>query len=68
MSTDHILHPILLVGGSGMAGRWTARFLRDAHTSACRIFGTVLGPEANKAHSNHFHIAMAQRDRGNYCR
>lgn len=45
-----------------------ARFLREAHTSACRIFGTVLGPEANKAHSNHFHIDLAERNRGNYCR
>jgi len=45
-----------------------ARFLREAHASACRIFGTVLGPEANKAHSNHFHIDLAQRERGNYCR
>lgn len=45
-----------------------ARFLREAHTSACRIFGTVLGPEANKAHLNHFHIDLAERNRGNYCR
>lgn len=45
-----------------------ARFLRDAHTSACAIFGTVLGPEANRAHSNHFHVDMAERDHGNYCR
>lgn len=45
-----------------------ARFLREAHSSACRIFGTVLGPEANKAHLNHFHIDLAERNRGNYCR
>jgi hypothetical protein len=37
------------------------QFLRDAHTSACRIFGTVLGPEANDAHKNHFHVDMAER-------
>ena len=24
-------HPILLIGGSGIIGRWTARFLREAH-------------------------------------
>ncbi|SFV33339.1 extensin family protein [Hyphomicrobium facile] len=36
-------------------------FLREAHTAACRIFGTTLGPEANDDHRNHFHIDMAQR-------
>ncbi len=36
-------------------------FLRAAHVSACRIFGTVLGPEANAAHRNHFHVDMAPR-------
>jgi hypothetical protein len=36
-------------------------FLRGAHSSACRIFGTVLGPEANSAHKNHFHVDMAER-------
>jgi len=36
-------------------------FLRGAHRSACRIFGTVLGPEANNAHKNHFHVDMADR-------
>ena len=36
-------------------------FLRAAHRSACKIFGTVLGPEANNAHKNHFHVDMAER-------
>ena len=36
-------------------------FLREAHKSACQIFGTTLGPEANADHRNHFHIDMAQR-------
>ena len=36
-------------------------FLRAAHDSACHIFGTVLGPEANAAHRNHFHVDMAER-------
>lgn len=38
-----------------------ARFLREAHAAACRIFGTTLGPEANDAHRNHFHVDMAER-------
>jgi hypothetical protein len=36
-------------------------FLRAAHRAACSIFGTVLGPEANNAHKNHFHVDMAER-------
>jgi hypothetical protein len=36
-------------------------FLRAAHQSACRLFNTVLGPEANNAHHNHFHVDMAER-------
>ncbi|MFN0217575.1 MAG: extensin family protein [Hyphomicrobium sp.] len=36
-------------------------FLHKAHAAACRIFGTTLGPEANAAHRNHFHVDMAQR-------
>ncbi|TXC73655.1 extensin family protein [Sphingorhabdus soli] len=40
-------------------------FLEALHTSACRRFGTVLGPEYNAAHYNHFHFDMS----GNgYCR
>jgi hypothetical protein len=37
------------------------QFLHAVHRSACKIFGTVLGPEANKAHKNHFHVDMAER-------
>lgn len=44
-----------------------SRFLKDVHDSACRIFGTVLGPEANRAHENHFHVDMADRRTGRFC-
>ncbi len=43
------------------------RFLRRIHASACRTFGTTLGPEANEAHRNHFHVDMAERQTGGYC-
>lgn len=43
-------------------------FLRGAWTHACKIFGTVLGPEANEAHRNHFHVDLAERRYNNYCR
>ena len=36
-------------------------FLHDVHASACRQFGTTLGPEANAAHRNHFHVDLANR-------
>ncbi|MEC9367793.1 MAG: extensin family protein [Pseudomonadota bacterium] len=42
-------------------------FLRHAHKTACRMFGTVLGPEANAAHKDHFHLDLAERRHGNYC-
>lgn len=43
------------------------RFLRRIHLSACRHFGTVLGPEANEAHRNHFHLDMAERTVKSFC-
>lgn len=44
-----------------------SRFLKEIHEGACKIFGTVLGPEANAAHKNHFHLDMAKRRHGSYC-
>ncbi|MBU2580875.1 MAG: extensin family protein [Alphaproteobacteria bacterium] len=44
------------------------RFLKRVHSEACRYFGTVLGPEANEAHRDHFHFDMAPRNRSNYCK
>jgi hypothetical protein len=37
-------------------------FMRGVHQTACRVFGTVLGPEANQAHENHFHVDAAKRN------
>ncbi len=45
-----------------------AAFLRELHASACKLFGTVLGPDANAAHKDHFHLDRAPRKRSNYCR
>lgn len=44
-----------------------ADFLHAAHASACRIFGTTLGPEANAAHRNHLHVDMAERKSTRIC-
>lgn len=45
-----------------------SRFLRTAHDAACRDFGTVLGPDYNRAHRDHFHLDQADRGWGGYCR
>ncbi len=42
-------------------------FLRRLHKGACGTFGTVLGPDANEAHRNHFHFDLAQRKRSAFC-
>jgi len=42
-------------------------FLRRLHKGACGLFGTVLGPEANEAHRNHFHFDLAARRRSAFC-
>lgn len=42
-------------------------FLRVVHRSACRRFGTVLGPDYNRAHEDHFHLEKAAEGSG-FCR
>jgi hypothetical protein len=42
-------------------------FLRGIHQSACAIFGTVLGPEANEFHRDHFHLDMKVRKHIAFC-
>jgi hypothetical protein len=36
-------------------------FLLVVHAEACKTFETVLGPDANEAHKNHFHLDMKKR-------
>ena len=38
-----------------------SKFVKYLHDDACQTFGTVLGPDANEAHKNHFHFDMKQR-------
>jgi hypothetical protein len=52
---------------TGLSAAQKMDFLRGAHTTACHIFGTVLGPEANAAHRNHFHVDMAERKVRSIC-
>ena len=37
----------------------TRAFLQTVHLSACKRFGTVLGPSYNSAHHNHFHVEVS---------
>lgn len=55
--------PVALPGPNAhTAGK--LEFVREAHKSACGIFSTTLGPEANRTHLNHFHVDMADRGKG----
>lgn len=35
------------------------QFLQVVHASACKRFGTTLGPNYNSAHANHFHVELS---------
>ncbi|MGJ8544272.1 MAG: extensin-like domain-containing protein [Sulfitobacter sp.] len=42
--------------------------LKAMHQGACGPFGTVLGPNANRFHLDHFHFDTARYRSGSYCR
>ena len=50
------------------AGDARSQFLRRARDSACGTFGTVLSPDYNAAHRDHFHLDQAPRSFGGVCR
>lgn len=50
--------------GRGKKGR----MLKKMHKSACGPFGTVLGPNADRYHRDHFHFDVANHRGGAYCR
>ena len=45
-----------------------AKFLRAVRDGACDVFGTVLSPEYNALHADHFHLDQAARGYGGLCR
>jgi hypothetical protein len=50
-------------------GRDERRFLRGVHDAACGQFRTVLGPESDRHHHDHFHLDLQnRRSGGSYCR
>ena len=44
-----------------------ADFLRRVRSSACDVFGTVLSPDYNAAHRDHFHFDQQNRGFGGVC-
>jgi hypothetical protein len=50
---------------------WNGRYasqLPAMWQAACGPFGTVLGPEADRFHRDHFHVDTADYRSGSYCR
>ena len=37
------------------------KFLRRAHDGGCKVFSTVMGPEANEVHRSHLHLDLQDR-------
>jgi hypothetical protein len=53
----------------GWRGDWRQRsFLRTVHDGACNYFTTVLGPDYDGNHHDHFHVDLARRYNGNVCK
>ncbi|WP_374331931.1 extensin family protein [Aestuariivirga sp.] len=45
------------------------RFLHTVHDRACGTFHTVLGPDSGRAHRDHLHLDLQNRESGSvYCR
>jgi hypothetical protein len=42
--------------------------MRGLHEAACGTFGTVLGPNSDRFHQDHFHFDVASYRSGAYCR
>jgi len=50
---------------------WRGRngqLMKRLHASACGPFGTVLGPNSDRHHQDHFHFDVAEYRNGSYCR
>ena len=63
----------VLADGSRLTvlGDWNGRnsgLMRKLHASACGPFGTVLGPNSDRHHRDHFHFDVADYRSGPYCR
>ncbi|AZV79294.1 extensin-like protein [Parasedimentitalea marina] len=58
----------LVTVAQGWSAKEFSKRLRKAWSAACGPFGTVLGPEADRHHRDHFHLDTAEHRGGPYCR
>lgn len=56
---------VAVKSGWNSASSQERAFLRTVHASACKRFGTVLGPGYNAAHADHLHVELGN---GSFCR
>jgi hypothetical protein len=47
---------------------WDKAVMKELHHDGCGIFGTVLGPNSDRHHHNHFHFDVASYRTGPWCR
>jgi hypothetical protein len=59
---------LITVKGGWHGQQRVAAFLRAVHTGGCRTFTTVLGPDYDRNHHDHFHFDLARRRSGNVCK
>lgn len=52
----------------GWRDRTQGPVLKKVHAGACGTFGTVLGPNSDRYHQDHFHFDVARHRSGAYCR
>ncbi len=53
---------------NGWKDRAQGKLLKNIHRVACGPFGTVLGPNSDRFHRDHFHLDTARYRGGSYCR
>ncbi|AHM04296.1 extensin-like protein [Roseibacterium elongatum DSM 19469] len=78
--SEHARGNAVDIAGIGLAngteltvlGGWRDRragpLLQEMHRAACGTFGTVLGPNSDRFHQDHFHFDVASYRGGPYCR
>ena len=58
----------LITVQNGWKAAETRKIMRRLHQGACGPFGTVLGPDSDRFHRDHFHFDTARYRSGSYCR
>ncbi|WP_377188786.1 extensin-like domain-containing protein [Ruegeria meonggei] len=68
ISSFILMDGTVITVGNGWKADDTSDVMRDLHTGACGLFGTVLGPNSDRFHQGHFHFDTARRRSGSICR